>query len=72
MTKRNFEIKKDQDYIKLGQLLKAEGIAESGTDAKILISEGEVKVNGEACLMRGKKVKRGDTVSFRDLLLIVE
>lgn len=52
------------EYIKLGQLLKATGIVGSGVDAKIVIQEGMVTVNGKVCLMRGKKIVSGDVVTF--------
>lgn len=52
------------EYIRLGQLLKATGLADSGVDAKFLIQEGKVLVNGEVCTQRGKKVRAGDIVSF--------
>ena len=50
------------EYIKLGQLLKAAGLAESGVDAKEMILNGQVTVNGEVCLQRGKKCYDGDAV----------
>ena len=53
-----------EDYIKLGQALKAAGLVGSGVDAKYVIAEGEVKVNGEVELQRGKKLKEGDIVEF--------
>lgn len=53
-----------EDYIKLGQALKAAGLVDSGVEAKIVIVNGEVKVNGETELQRGKKLKDGDVVSF--------
>ena len=59
-----FSIKENEEFIKLGQLLKAANLVQSGSDAKACIQNGDVKVNGEVCLMRGKKVKRGDLVSF--------
>lgn len=52
------------DFIKLGQLLKAAGLVSSGVEAKIVIQEGEVTVNKEVCTMRGKKIMRGDMVSY--------
>lgn len=52
------------DYIKLGQALKAAGFADSGVDAKFLINEGNVKVNGAVETQRGKKLYSGDTVEF--------
>lgn len=54
-----------EDYIKLGQALKAAGLVESGVEAKIVIQEGEVMVNGETEFQRGKKLYDGDVVSFR-------
>lgn len=52
------------DFIKLGQALKAAGVADSGVAAKIMIQNGEVSVNGEICTQRGKKLYDGDIVSF--------
>ena len=57
-------IKLREDYIKLGQALKAVGLVESGLEAKIVINEGEVKVNGNTELQRGKKLVAGDIVEF--------
>lgn len=54
-----------EDYIKLGQALKAAGLVESGVEAKIVIQDGEVMVNGETEFQRGKKLYDGDIVSFR-------
>lgn len=56
------------EYIKLDQLLKFSGIAISGAVAKEMIADGIVSVNGEECLMRGKKIRSGDkvTVEFED------
>lgn len=52
------------DYIKLGQALKAAGLVESGVDAKFAIQDGYVKVNGQKELQRGKKLYNGDIVEF--------
>ena len=54
-----------EDFIKLGQALKATGLVESGVEAKIVILDGEVMVNGETEYQRGKKLYDGDMVSFR-------
>lgn len=51
-------------FIKLDSLLKFAGTAETGAVAKQLVQEGRVKVNGEVCTARGKKIKSGDIVSF--------
>ena len=53
------------EFIKLGQALKLAGIAASGIDAKILIEDGAVMVNGETETRRGKKLRDGDTVSVQ-------
>ena len=52
------------EFIKLGQALKLAGWAESGLDAKEMIQEGLVKVNGEVETRRGRKLYPGDTVSY--------
>ena len=54
------------EYIKLGQLLKAVGFAESGVHAKIIIANGEAKVNGEIAYQRGKKIVKGDVIEVED------
>ncbi len=56
-----FELK--GDYITLGQVLKAVNIAEDGVDAKYMIQDGSVQVNGEVDTRRGRKLYAGDTVS---------
>ena len=58
------EIREGEEFIKLGQLLKKAGLVDSGVEAKIVISEGEVQVNGEVDTRRGRKVYPGDEVSF--------
>lgn len=58
-------LKLREEYIKLGQALKACGLAESGVDAKIAIQNGLVKVNGEVETQRGKKLYDGDLVDFQ-------
>ena len=57
-------IKLREDYIKLGQALKAAGLVESGVDAKFVIQDGLVKVNGSIETQRGKKLVAGDIVEF--------
>jgi ribosome-associated protein len=58
------EIKLREEYIKLGQALKAVGLVESGVEAKDVIVNGEVKVNGAVEVQRGKKLYDGDVVNF--------
>ncbi|KAB3532235.1 RNA-binding S4 domain-containing protein [Alkaliphilus serpentinus] len=61
-----------EEYIKLDQLLKACDIVGSGGHAKIIILDGEVSVNGEVVIQRGKKIRSGDTVKVGDYEIIVE
>ena len=61
---REFQLHGEEDFIKLGQLLKAEGLGDSGVEAKYAIEEGKASVNGEVCTMRGKKIHAGDVVAF--------
>ena len=56
------------DYIRLDDLLKNVGVVNTGGHAKIVIQEGEVKVNGEICTMRGKKLRRGDNAEFERII----
>ena len=58
------EIKLRDEFIKLGQALKAAGLVESGVDAKFAIQDGLVKVNGAVETQRGKKLCDGDVVEF--------
>ena len=57
-------IKLREDFIKLGQALKAAGLVESGVDAKFVIQDGLVKVNGSIETQRGKKLVAGDVIEF--------
>ena len=54
------------DFIKLGQLLKAAGLVSTGSEAKEVIAAGEVEVNGEVCLQRGKKCVAGDVICWNE------
>ncbi len=58
------EIKIKTEYIKLQDLLKFAGAVETGGDAKLIIQEGRVSVNGETCTMRGKKLRPGDRAAI--------
>lgn len=53
-----------EDYIKLGQALKAAGLVSSGVEAKLVILDGQVQVNGHTELQRGKKLYDGDVVTY--------
>ncbi|MCX7951231.1 MAG: RNA-binding S4 domain-containing protein [Clostridiales bacterium] len=61
------EISINTEFIKLDQLLKWANIADSGAFAKMMIQNGDVKVNGEVVVSRGKKVFKGDVVEIADL-----
>lgn len=52
------------EYIKLQDLLKLSALASTGGEAKVLVQEGQVIVNGEVCTQRGKKIRPGDVVAF--------
>lgn len=58
------EIRKEDEFIKLGQALKKAGLVESGVDAKFVIQDGLVTVNGEVETQRGKKLHGGELVSY--------
>ena len=60
------------EFIKLGQLLKLAGLVESGVDAKFVIQDGLVKVNGQTELQRGKKLYDGDEVEFEGSIIKIE
>ena len=60
------------EYIKLGQALKAAGLVGSGVEAKIVIQDGYVKVNGEVDTRRGKKLVAGDKVEYNGSILKIE
>ena len=59
------------EFIKLQDLLKFANVVSTGGEAKIIIQDGEVKVNGEVCTMRGKKIRPGDLVELGDVQLTV-
>ena len=60
------------DFIKLGQALKLAGLVESGVDAKFVVQDGLVKVNGEVDTRRGKKLVPGDTFEYEGQTVKVE
>ena len=66
------KIKINTEFIKLDALLKFASMVGSGGEAKTLIQNGEVLVNGEVCTMRGKKIRPGDTISLGDNEVEVE
>ncbi len=62
----------DSEFIRLQDLLKFSGLCATGGMAKIVIQNGEVKVNGEVCTMRGKKLRGGDTAEYEGNIIEVE
>ena len=60
------------EFIKLGQALKAAGLVESGVEAKIVIQDGQVKVNGAVELQRGKKLCGGEIIEFQGEAVKIE
>lgn len=58
------QIKITTEFIKLDQLMKYAEMVQSGGEAKMLIAQGLVLVNGEICTQRGKKIRVGDKVEF--------
>ncbi|MDE5824416.1 MAG: RNA-binding S4 domain-containing protein [Lachnospiraceae bacterium] len=65
------KVKIRDDYIKLGQALKLAGLVESGVDAKIVIKDGQVKVNGHDETQRGKKLVVNDEVNFEGNTFVI-
>lgn len=61
-----------EDFIRLDSALKLASLVSTGGHAKVVIQSGEVKVNGEVCLMRGKKLRKGDTAEYDGEGLIVK
>ena len=68
---RTEKVKIHTEYIKLQDLLKFSGVCETGGQAKLLVEDGACVVNGEECLMRGKKLRIGDEVEVYDEVKIV-
>lgn len=64
-------VKITTEFIKLDSLLKFAGLCDTGGFAKELVQQGKVKVNGEVCTMRGKKIRPGDTVEVDKYLVEV-
>ncbi|MDD6160609.1 MAG: RNA-binding S4 domain-containing protein [Oscillospiraceae bacterium] len=65
-------VKITTEFIKLEAILKFAAVVATGGEAKTVIQDGLVTVNGEVCTMRGKKLRPGDRVELGDIALIVE
>ena len=61
-----------EEFIKLGQALKAADLVEDGVEAKVVIQNGEVFVNGEVDTRRGRKLYKGDMFEYNDTAVQVE
>lgn len=66
------EIVLRDEFIKLGQAIKAAGLVESGVEAKIVIQDGEVKVNGVVETQRGKKLFGGEVVEYNGSSILIK
>lgn len=66
MVKHMNEIKIETDFIKLDSFLKLAAVVQTGGQAKMMIADGMVKVNGEVCTMRGKKLRKEDVIEIED------
>lgn len=62
--KEKIQLKIDTDFIRLDAALKLANIVVTGGQAKIIIGEGQIKIDGEICTMRGKKLRSGDSFEF--------
>ncbi len=66
------EVKIKEEFIRLDSLMKLSDLVATGGHAKILIQDGEVKVNGSVCTMRGKKMRNGDFLEFEGQRIVVK
>lgn len=72
IEKKKIFKKIDTDFIRLDSFLKMCDAVQTGGHAKIVIQEGEVRVNGEVCTQRGKKLRSGDCAEFEKVVYCVE
>lgn len=70
MTEKIIKIK--EEFIRLDSLMKLSDAVGTGGHAKIVIQNGEVKVNGSVCTMRGKKMRNGDYFEFEDIKVVLK
>ena len=61
-----------EDFIRLDSALKLASLVSTGGHAKIVIQSGEVKVNGEICTQRGRKLRKGDTAEFEGKEIVID
>lgn len=72
IKKETVDFELTADFIRLDDLLKNVSVVNTGGHAKIVIQNGEVKVNNEVCTMRGKKLRQGDTVEYERVIYNVK
>jgi ribosome-associated protein len=72
MRKEMQTIKVRDEYIKLGQAIKAAGLVQSGVEAKLVIQDGLVSVNGKVETQRGKKLVGGERISYNGEEVLIE
>lgn len=70
--KETKELKISTDFIRLDSAMKLSGAAATGGEAKMLINDEQVKVNGEVCTVRGKKLHEGDSFEYRYIIYEVK
>ena len=68
---KEIEFKLRDEYITLGQLLKVTDLVDEGFEAKLVIQDGQVKVNGEVDTRRGKKMRNGDVAEYKGVIVRV-
>ena len=61
-----------EEFIRLDSALKFSGVVGTGGQAKMIIQDGLVSVNGEICTMRGKKIRNGDIIEFKNIKLVIK
>ena len=71
MKTEKISLRPDEEFIRLDCIIKMSGNVATGGQAKIVIQNGEVKVNGEVCTMRGKKMRKGDKAEFDGIIFEV-
>ncbi len=68
LKREHQDFKLKGDFIRLDDMLKNASVVNTGGHAKIVIQNGEVRVNGEICTMRGKKLRAGDTAEYEKII----
>lgn len=71
VPKQRIEKSIETPFIRLDAFLKLCGAVQTGGHAKLVIQNGEVRVNGEVCTQRGKKLRVGDTAEFEDIVYCI-